>query len=117
MAEFTEVWKKRKKMCESYRGVRCPSCPISSASNGTKLPCLDFCANYPKEAEEIITKWVEEHPVKTNADRFKEILYQEFGVDFYPYTIKGCQFFECSPEKSCDHCEHKDFWEKEYIKP
>lgn len=75
MAEFVEVMGNIKKMCKSYS--KCKDCPICSINNRTIWGCDAFAKEYPKETEEIVMKWLEEHPVKTNADKFKEV----FGID------------------------------------
>ncbi len=52
-----------KRMCKEY--VNCIGCPIKSGK---------FCGihRFPDNADEIVDKWVAEHPVKTYADDFFE---------------------------------------------
>lgn len=69
-------------------------------------------AEYPEEAEKIIMNWAKEHPVKTNADKFKEV----FGVEVDNYG--SCNGIKCQKEYiDCRNCECNEFWSKEYIQP
>lgn len=111
MAEFVEVMKNKNRMCKSHD---CSSCAISSIKNTKNIVCEDFIINYPQEAEEIIMAWAKEHPIKTNADKFKEV----FGLE----PNKGkCPFFgsveECSKHSICCDCELNNFWSEEYKEP
>lgn len=108
MAEFTEVMKHRKRMCTQYGKHRCDSCPINDVKEGT---CAKFLIENTQEAEEIIMKWVKENPIKTNADKFKEV----FGVDVYKGDYYCCSGISC--KHKCEECKYKGFWNKEYIEP
>lgn len=107
MAEFTEVMKQKKRMCERDE-IYCVECKLEYGNNGSKLPCYDFIMAHPKEAEEIIMAWAKEHPINTNADKFKEV----FG--FIPDS--ECCPSKC-PENGCINCEYKHFWSQEYKEP
>ena len=52
-----------KRMCKGY-SLQCRECPFK----------IDFCqpAYFPDNADEIVDKWVQEHPVKTYAMDFFE---------------------------------------------
>ena len=67
-----KVIKERKRMCESYGGF-CKGCPLEFA-----VSCHNWMLVHPEETEEIIMRWSKEHPVMTNAMKFKEV----FGYDF-----------------------------------
>lgn len=108
MAEFTEVMKHRKRMCTQYEKHRCDSCPLNDVKEGT---CANFLIENTQEAEEIIMEWAEEHPIKTNADKFKEV----FGVDVYKEDGFGCSDIRCNND--CEECKYMGFWNKEYIEP
>lgn len=114
MAEFTEVMKQKERMCEKYNKYNCVYCPLEDF---VQINCdAEINAN-PQEAEKIIMNWAKEHPVKTNADKFKEV----FG--FEPCTDL------CVLEKGvrCKECEYKGatedgtccskWWEEEYKEP
>lgn len=102
MAEFCEVMKQRKRMCEKL-DTKCSekSCPLSFEINGKNLACARYVADYPQEAEKIIMDWAKEHPVMTNADKFKEVFGIEIGNEF-----AQCDLFEC---------KYYGFWGKEYV--
>lgn len=108
MTNFAEVMKQKIRMCDSNS---CSACPLYYSNNGVDKACGFLFYKMPQKAEEIIMKWAEEHPVQTNADKFKEV----FG--FNPH--KSCAFgFNCS---NCQydeghHCGKK-WWEEEYKAP
>lgn len=52
-----------KRMCNEYDS--CGGCPLSEI-------CLCPPANFPDNIEELVDKWVKEHPVKTYAQDFFE---------------------------------------------
>lgn len=105
--EFVKVMKAKERMCGFYKG-RCAECGLSFQNNG-KSKCSSFCTQYPQQAEKIILHWEEEHPVQTNADKFKEV----FGR-----TPMACVFedYDCNCEK-CNECYLADFWQQEYKEP
>ena len=108
MAEFQEVMKHAYRMHEFYRksGGCLKDCPLNKGSLG----CGYYMMRYPQKTENIVVQWAKEHPVKTNADKFKEM----FGIEIVPTT--GCSFIACEVN-NCDNCEYKDFWNKEYKEP
>lgn len=113
MAEFTEVMKQRERMCDFFQteeGLCRINCPFSDKKSGAYDDCNRWVMEHYEEAESIIMKWAEEHPIKTNADKFKEV----FG-DVKDFDFENC-FFLCG-DNPCSSCEHKDFWEKEYKEP
>lgn len=83
-------------------GVGCRDCPLCNE--------VGICNVY--KSIEIVENWAKEHPVKTNAEKFKEV----FG--FKPYTnncINGevnCDKCECYDYGVCD--AHNRFWDAEY---
>ena len=82
-------------------------------SNGHHLGCISFLLECPQEAERIIMGWAKEHPVKTNADKFKEVFGFETG-------LSGCAGLKCIHKDDaieCCDCEVRDFWNKEYKAP
>lgn len=66
-----------KRMCESY-GDHCTGCPLHELKK--------FCApnTIPDNADEIVDKWVAEHPVKTCAmdffEKFPNAIKEQKGV-------------------------------------
>lgn len=110
MAEFQEVMKHRNRICEYY--ARCIGCPLSIETNGTEYGCVDFEMKCPQQAEEIIMKWAEEHPVQTNADKFKEV----FGIDVNNNICVFIYEGYC-PIEGCKKCDKYNFWQQEYKEP
>ena len=90
--EFIEAFKIVKRMCEDDIGD-CIDCPLSIDNNNTKEHCYDFMMAYPEKAEEILTKWAEEHPQKTILQDFLEkypnVKLNEDGFPKYiaPYAL------------------------------
>ena len=109
MAEFREVMMAAKRMCNSM--TLCAKCPLD---DGDSCITFDTTREYFNETvESKVMQWNKEHPVKTNADRFKEV----FGVDVFSGTQHGCAGIACPLTHKCSECEYKDFWNKEYVKP
>lgn len=115
MAEFVEVMKHKKRMCDTLycKGHKCTKCQMDFENNGKFLDCRTFVIDYPQEAEEIIMKWAKENPVKTNADVFRETFGHEIAKN--PH---GCSGINCPNEQYvCDSCTLNGFWNKEYKEP
>nr|DAF88625.1 MAG TPA: antirestriction protein [Siphoviridae sp. ctqzz19] len=53
-----------KRMCDTYKD--CHECPLNDTCGGDSVSAL------PDNADEIVDKWVSEHPVKTYAMDFFE---------------------------------------------
>lgn len=104
MAEFKEVMKQKKRMCE-YCEENCNSCDGSI-----------FVSNSdPDRFEKFVMDWAKEHPVVTNKDKFREI----FGT-YTLESLRKCPFAaskKCLGESSCAKCDLNNFWEKEYKEP
>lgn len=114
MAEFQEVMKQLKRMCDSYENNKCGSCKINDLLDG-HIGCAIFTRDKADKAEKIIMDWAKEHPIKTNRDKFNEILEQVFGVKLNEENLIGCAGIACPGNKyECDECKYKGFWEKEY---
>ena len=110
MAEFVEVMNQFNRMCNSHEGY-CDECPMHKA-------CKFYCKNYPfeepKKSEEIVMDWAKEHPIKTNAEKFKEL----FGVE--AGCLSKCPLYGselCEKNKICIECIYDEFWEQEYKEP
>lgn len=74
--EFQEVCKNFIRMCAS---IGCSECEIAKAGRTKKefSRCESFLIGCPEKSESIIGQWAKEHPVATNADKFREV----FGFD------------------------------------
>ena len=55
------------RMCDNYD--KCSKCPV----DGRRDPCTDAVYEDPQGVVEIVEQWAKEHPVQTNADKFKEV--------------------------------------------
>lgn len=51
------------RMCKFYND--CKDCSLGISNNGVGMICGDFIKKYPDKVNEIILKWVKEHPIKT----------------------------------------------------
>ena len=62
MAEFQEVTRQKKRMCDNYKN--CEGCPISESPDKKRvhLLCSDFMNAYPDITETLVMKWAAEHP-------------------------------------------------------
>ena len=78
MAEFQTIIEERERMCNAH-GSSCDGCPLSRIRRKSETICTLFMIKDPKEAEIIIMKWAEEHPLVTNGAKFEEV----FGVPFW----------------------------------
>lgn len=95
---------------ENCKGIGCIDCPLYNKA------CGSF---YVFEALEIVEKWVKENPIKTNADKFKEM----FGVEApMNRCIKNdefcadCEYYEFNSERGGCKVDER-FWEAEYVEP
>ena len=72
--KFIEAMKIRVRMCTKRPGdyFSCCGCPLSSNDNGFDMNCAELLIYHPEKAEEILTKWAEEHPQKTILQDFLE---------------------------------------------
>lgn len=65
------------RMCASYDAF-CNECKIlkiiDKKEDRESRTCQFWIMKYPKEAVEIIEKWVAEHPVKTRRDWSQEVI-------------------------------------------
>lgn len=59
MAEYVEVIKQKKRMCNS---TLCCKCDIFHLSGENIENCPQFISNNPSKAEKIIMSWAAEHP-------------------------------------------------------
>lgn len=92
-------------------GVRCEDCPLCGVCQACSCS-VDICNAY--KAIEVVENWAEQHPIVTNAEKFREV----FG--FKPYT-KNC--INGDEKVSCTNCQcfydgecaaHNRFWNAEY---
>lgn len=46
--------------------IKCANCPLSEKNNGKGRLCVDYEMHHPEEAIEIVQKWSNENPQKSN---------------------------------------------------
>ena len=113
MAEFKEVAKHIKRMCDIEKG-NCRNCKLSSVNNRFKLPCYIFTLDYPEETEEYIMQWAKENPEQ------RYPTWCEWQNENFPdreRVITLC-YFDTSVKKTCGNtlcsdCVHSEI--PEYI--
>ncbi len=91
-----------KRMCKEY--VNCIGCPIKSGK---------FCGihRFPDNADEIVDKWVQEHPVKTYAmDFFEKFPNAPRDIDGSP---KACREDIYGDGKYCSSDACTECWNRE----
>lgn len=95
---------------ETCRDVNCRDCHFDEICNAVYGGAIiNACKTI-----EIVEQWAEQHPIVTNADKFKEV----FGFDM---TICWDNEFPCNECQFCDidgTCNSKEkFWNAEYKEP
>ena len=93
---------------ENCVGISCSSCPFDGKTCNTGALVFN---SY--EAIEIVEKWAKEHPIVTNAMKFKEV----FGVEYDAMNscinlgikCRDCDYYE---DGECDASNR--FWSAEY---
>ena len=101
--------KNLKRMCDSYK--KCDDCPLGYTRCGDSISALY------DNADEIVDKWVKEHPKKTYRDDFLE-KFPDAPVDSSGFPnvclmdiYKGADY-KCKDEDyGCNEC-----WNQEYKK-
>ena len=96
MAEFKTVMKELDRMCHSFSSD-CKGCPLNSIKI-SPFTCSKWIIDNPYEAEEVIMKWAEKNPVKTNRDKFKEV----FGFDPLTHRLYVREWLEESYKEPKD---------------
>ncbi len=94
-------------------GIRCADCPLyGKVCNTADTTMFMFHAH---ETIEIVENWAKEHPIKTNADKFREV----FGFEPLPNYSTLC----ADANIKCEECQYFDgsvcvvsdrFWNTEY---
>lgn len=101
-------------MCNYYKN--CDGCPLG----GVPFGCISGMAEVENtdEYERIIENWAKEHPVMTNADKYKEVMKNTFGGDvgkgeIMEICISNLLGIECI--ERCEEC--LKWWDEEYRGP
>lgn len=108
--EFKEFSKALKRMC---RSLDCKDCHMTTINkNDTLISCYTIAMNNPEVADEIVSKWASEHPLKTNAMKIKEV----FGTDIKVYSLTSDTFSISIDNDSSNGIKALKAWlESEYV--
>lgn len=101
-----------KRMCASYN--KCEKCPLFDILE-TNCHQLDEPYEYPDNTDEIVDKWVQEHPVKTYAmDFFEKFPNASRNGNGVPKVCLNHVYGDgthCSFFYSCTECWNKEMKE------
>lgn len=88
------------RVCE-HNISNCEKCPLSHCGNDTGLGCSRFIKKHTDKANEIILKWIKEHPIKT---RQSELLkaFPNVPIDFETVSICPLDFDKLFDAETCD---------------
>lgn len=95
----------------------CYDCPLNTSNNGKGLSCSVLLRTQTDEYNDIILKWIDEHPQKTRQSEllklFPEIKMDNGVIDLCPNSIKkGFANGKLCAITGCDECQKK-FWLEE----
>ena len=95
---------------ETVCSKRCVDCPVSESNNGLCCPCGELMQEHTDEYNEILLKWVDEHPIKTYADDFFE---------HFPNALKHHENYPIACRQNiyggdCNYEECKTCWNQPY---
>lgn len=98
-----------KRMCDSYE--KCSDCPMGDTCRG------DSVLSLPDNTDEIVNKWVQEHPVKTYAmDFFEKFPNAQVHNDKTPSACREQVYGGCCPKEFDKVSSCKDCWNMEMKK-
>lgn len=121
MAEFTDVMRKAKRMCEAFRDGHCSKCPIGNAE---LLEC-GIMTTSEMECEEVerrVMRWAAEHPepVYPTWNEWQNSRFPDADKEMNPCEFLSRDRLNCA-EKTCAECMEQqipaDIAEKLWIKP
>lgn len=92
---------------ENCAGVGCGSCPFYE-----EVCSIGQVKFHVYEAINVVEKWVKEHPIVTNADKFREVFGTEPSKDSCVHVNKLCKECECFNDYRCN--VRNRFWNAEY---
>lgn len=101
-----------KRMCQSYKG--CDSCPLEQLFIDGVAPCTP--SEFPNSVDEVIDKWVAEHPVKTYAmdffEKFPNAVKEPSGDPLPCIGAVYSEFYDKScPVGGCSECWNQEMKE------
>ena len=121
MAQFSEVMRQAKRMCEAFNDSDCRECPIGDAD---ELECGITVTSWMdcEEVERRVMQWAAEHPepVYPTWREWQHSMFPDADVRISPCTFGSRDRFNCEG-KMCDECMEQqipaDIAEKLGIKP
>lgn len=123
MAEFTEVMRQARRMCESFSDGHCSECPIGDA-NVLECGITVTSGMDCEEVERCVMQWAEAHPEHAYPS-WNEWYRQNFPAAYYNSKRICPMVFgdgkNCYRETDCDRCRNHripaDIADKLGIKP
>ena len=121
MAQFSEVMRQAKRMCEAFRDGHCSKCPIGNADVlecGITVTSGMDC----EDVERRVMQWAQEHPepVYPTWREWQNSTFPDAVRYILPCEFEGKNRFKCK-EKTCYQCIAEpipaDIAEKLGIKP
>lgn len=109
------------RLCKSCGDCKnCEKCPLSYINNPAKESCRRLVKTHTYEANEIILKWCEEHPIETRQDRFlkmfpKARISADGVTPLCPLKVDAafpCPIEEDCGTKDCAKCR-RNYWLEE----
>ena len=97
MAEYAEVMKQKRRMCNS---VLCCKCDIYRLCGEDLSKCAQFINNNPKKAEEVIMSWAAEHPEPVYPSIAKYL--EQFGITIRRDSSLEADFFRANEPMSAE---------------
>lgn len=124
MAEFQEVMKQAKRMCDAVRG--CDNCPLDNKRDG--CPLAMFASKISLEslgdAERIVMDWAAKHPeprYPTWVEWVRTNFTEGTANDIVPCAFMSKSDLRCATHLNCETCRRQpipaDIAEKLGIKP
>jgi hypothetical protein len=119
--DFRKLMKEYKRMCNAVTvGVSCSNCTFCKTRSG--LACRHYLIEEPGYFEDVVKTWSEEHPIITNAMKFKEVFGCEpckssnrVNMICPPFNHRKCLYAKCVNKETCDKC--REWWDEEYKEP
>ena len=95
---------------ETCKGVECNNCPFYEEVCSTEG--IEGALFHSYEVIEIVEQWAKEHPIVTNAMKFKEVFGKEIRKDSCVNLGVKCRDCDYSEDGECD--VRNRFWNAEY---
>ena len=122
MAEFTEIMRHARRMCESFSDGHCSECPVGDA-NALECGITVTSEMDCKDVERLVMQWAAKHPepVYPTWDEWQKSVFPDAEIDITPCTFGSRDRLNCFLEKKCSTCKEQqipaDIAEKLGIKP